>query len=96
MILRHMVDIDETLMLRQGQGQKVKDQGHICSKVKMYFCYNLSSIIYDSFQDFFLSLNHVQNINVIWILGPDLMIWTHLLPKRKLERKRSRILFVSA
>ena len=39
MILRHMVDIDETLKLTQGQGHKVKDQGHICSYVKLLFSY---------------------------------------------------------
>ena len=30
MVLRRMIDIDETLKLTQGQGHKVKDQGHIC------------------------------------------------------------------
>ena len=39
MILRHMVDNDETLKLTQGQGHKVKDQGHICSYVKLLFSY---------------------------------------------------------
>ena len=39
MILRHMVDIDETLKLTQGQGHKVKDQGHIWSYVKLLFSY---------------------------------------------------------
>ena len=39
MILRHMVDIDKTLKLTQGQGQKVKDQGHICNYVKLLFSY---------------------------------------------------------
>ena len=39
MILRHMVDIDETLKLTQGQGHKVKDQGHICNYVKLLFSY---------------------------------------------------------
>ena len=28
-VLRHMIDIDETLNLTQGQGHKVKGQGHI-------------------------------------------------------------------
>ena len=41
MILRHMVDIDETLKLTQGQGQKVKDQGHICNYVNLLFSYKL-------------------------------------------------------
>ena len=44
----------------------------------------------------FINRNHFQNINVVCILCPDLIIWTHLLTERKLERKRSRILFVSA
>ena len=39
MILRHMIDIDETLNLTQGQGHKVKDQGHICNYVKLLFSY---------------------------------------------------------
>ena len=39
MILRHMVDIDETLTLTQGQGHNVKDQEHICSYVKLLFSY---------------------------------------------------------
>ena len=30
MILTHMIDIDETLKLTQGQGHKVKRKGHIC------------------------------------------------------------------
>ena len=42
------------------------------------------------------TLKSKKNINVILILGPELKIWTHLLPKSKLERKRSRLLFVSA
>ena len=29
MILTHMIDIDETLKLTQGQGHKVKGEGHI-------------------------------------------------------------------
>ena len=29
MILTHMIDIDETLKLTQGQGHKVKHKGHI-------------------------------------------------------------------
>ena len=39
MILRHIVDIDETLKLTQGQGHKVKDQGHICNYVKLLLSY---------------------------------------------------------
>ena len=39
MILRHMVDIEETFKLTQGQGHKVKDQGHICNYVKLLFSY---------------------------------------------------------
>ena len=34
-----MVNIDETLNLTQGQGHKVKDQGHICNYVKRLFSY---------------------------------------------------------
>ena len=34
MILTHMIDIDETLKLTQGQGHKVKGQGQICNNVK--------------------------------------------------------------
>ena len=30
MILGHMIAIDDTLKLTQGQGHKVKGQGHIC------------------------------------------------------------------
>ena len=29
MMLTHMIDIDETLKLTQGQGHKVKRKGHI-------------------------------------------------------------------
>ena len=39
MILRHMIDIDETLNLTQGQGHKVKDQGQICNYVNLLFTY---------------------------------------------------------
>ena len=39
MILRHMIDIDETLNLTQGQGHKVKNQGHICNYVKLLLSY---------------------------------------------------------
>ena len=38
-VLRHMIDIDETLNLTQGQGHKVKGQGHI------HLCKNLFSAI---------------------------------------------------
>ena len=34
MILTHIIDIDETLKLTQGQGHKVKGQGHIGIYVK--------------------------------------------------------------
>ena len=34
MIPTHMIDIDETLKLTQGQGHKVKGQGHIGINVK--------------------------------------------------------------
>ena len=37
MILTHMIDINETLKLTQGQGHKVKGQGHICNFVKNLF-----------------------------------------------------------
>ena len=37
MILTHINDIDETLKLTQGQGHKVKGQGHICIYVKFFF-----------------------------------------------------------
>ena len=39
MILRHMVDIDETFILTKGQGHEVKDQGHICNYVNLLFSY---------------------------------------------------------
>ena len=39
MILGHMVYIDETLKLTQGQGHKVKGQGHICNYVKLLLSY---------------------------------------------------------
>ena len=35
--LTHMNDIDETLKMTQGQGHKVKGQGHIGIHVKKYF-----------------------------------------------------------
>ena len=34
MILTYIIDIDETLKLTQGQGHKVKGQGHIGIYVK--------------------------------------------------------------
>ena len=34
MILTYVIDIDETLKLTQGQGHKVKDQGHVGIYVK--------------------------------------------------------------
>ena len=37
MILTYVIDIDETLMLTQGQGHKVKGQGHVGIYVKKYF-----------------------------------------------------------
>ena len=39
MILTYTIDIDEPLKLTQGQGHKVKDQGHICSFVNSCFGY---------------------------------------------------------
>ena len=39
MILTHIIDIDETLKLTQGQGHKVKGQGHICIYVKSFSYY---------------------------------------------------------
>ena len=36
-----------------------------------------------------------QIIYVIWMLGPDLIIWTHALTKRTRERLRSSFLFGS-
>ena len=35
MIFTHMIDIDETLKLTQGQGHRVKGQGQINSSVKI-------------------------------------------------------------
>ena len=37
MILTYIIDIDETVKLTQGQGHKVKGQGHICIYVKFLF-----------------------------------------------------------
>ena len=37
MILKHMVNIDETLKLTQGQGHKIKGQGHIRINVRLLF-----------------------------------------------------------
>ena len=37
MILTYIIDIDETLKLTQGQGHKVKGQGHIGIYGKKYF-----------------------------------------------------------
>ena len=37
MILTYIIDIDVTLKLTQGQGHKVKDQGHMGIYVKKYF-----------------------------------------------------------
>ena len=37
-ILTHMIDIDETLKLTQGQGDKVKGQGQLCNNVKNKTC----------------------------------------------------------
>ena len=34
MMLTHMINIDETVKLTQGQGHKVKGQGQICIYVK--------------------------------------------------------------
>ena len=35
MILTHMIDINKTEKLNQGQGHKVKGQGQICNFVKI-------------------------------------------------------------
>ena len=40
MILTYIIDIDEMLKLTQGQGHKVKGQGHIGIYVKKSFDYN--------------------------------------------------------
>ena len=37
MILTYIIDIDKTLKLTQGQGHKIKSQGHIGIIVKQYF-----------------------------------------------------------
>ena len=37
MILTYVMDIDETAKLTQGQGHKVKGQGHITIYVKFLF-----------------------------------------------------------
>jgi len=39
MTLTYTFDIDESLELTQGQGHKVKGQGHICSFVNSCFGY---------------------------------------------------------
>ena len=39
MILTYIIDIDKTVKLTQGQGHKVKGQGHICNYVKLLFSY---------------------------------------------------------
>ena len=45
MILTYMIVIDETLKLTQGQGQKVKGQGHIYAfKICVCFAYKSSTI----------------------------------------------------
>ena len=45
MILRHMLDIDETYKLTQGQGHKVKDQGHICNYVNYCLAINHERVV---------------------------------------------------
>ena len=37
MILTYIINIDETVKLTEGQGHKVKGQGHICVYVKFLF-----------------------------------------------------------
>ena len=37
MILTYIIDIEENIKLTQGQGLKVKGQGHITSYVKLCF-----------------------------------------------------------
>ena len=39
MILTYVMDIDETAKLTQGQGHKVKGQGHITIYAKFFFDY---------------------------------------------------------
>ena len=46
MTLTYTFDIDESLELTQGQGHKVKGQGHICIYVK--FCFDYKSLTDDS------------------------------------------------
>ena len=38
MVFTHMIDIDETFKLTQGQGHRVKGQGQINSYVKKLIC----------------------------------------------------------
>ena len=65
----------------------------------MVFCCVRCEPMFDCLHTFRLNLKQdkselTQNINVIWILGLDLMIWTHAVTKRKRERSSS-FLFVS-
>ena len=46
MILTYVIDIDETLKLTQGQGHKVKGQGHIGIYLKKCLGYNSSTYIW--------------------------------------------------
>ena len=39
MILTYVMDVDQTVTLTQGQGHKVKGQGHICNYVKLLLSY---------------------------------------------------------
>ena len=47
MMLTHMIDIDETLKLTQGQGHKVKGQGHIGIYMKKQFGLLLMDLLMD-------------------------------------------------
>ena len=47
MILTYIIDIDETLKLTQGQGHKVKGQGHLGIYVKKYFELKLMNVLMD-------------------------------------------------
>ena len=50
MILTYIIDIDETLKLTQGQGHKVKGQGHIGIYVKKQFGLQLMNVLMDFYE----------------------------------------------
>ena len=54
MILTLAIDIDGTVKLTQGQGHKVKGQGHICSFVNS--CFGYKSLTDDSV---FMTLTYI-------------------------------------